>query len=102
MGDLTKEPKYKLGQAVLFINGYGMTYNKNYVYRWGQVAVGFISNIEFIEARGNYMYTIGTISSMDSKKPMYRILGESYIFEIGQEDVANLKLKEFCEEPDDE
>ena len=102
MVEVKQESKYKLGQAVLFINGYGMTYNKNYVYRWGQVAVGFITNIEFIEARGNYMYTIGTISSMDSKKPMYRILGEAYIFEIGQEDIATIKLKEFCEEPDDE
>ncbi len=96
------ESKYKLGQAVLFINGYGMTYNKNYIYRYGQVVLGFISNIEFIEARSNYMYTVGTVSPMSDKKPMYRILGEHFIFDLDQEDAAVLKMKEFCEEPDDE
>lgn len=96
------ESKYKLGQAVLFINDYGMTYNKNYVYKWGEVLIGFVSKIEFIEARNSYIYTVGTVSSMDSEKPMYRILGEHYIFELDQEDIAVLKMKEFCEEPDSE
>lgn len=47
MVEVKQEPKYKLGQAVLFINGYGMTYNKNYVYRWGQVVVDAGYNLTY-------------------------------------------------------
>lgn len=96
------ESKYKVGQAVLFINGYGLTSNSDYMYRYGQVVAGFVTNAEYIEPRNMYLYTIGTLAPTSVKKVMYRTLGEHYIFNLDEEDIATLKLCELCEEPDDE
>lgn len=102
MDDLIMEAKYKVGEAVLFINGYGMTYNDKFMYRYGELVCGFITSIEYIEPRKSYIYTIGTLAPSSTKRPMYRVLSEYFIFNLEEEDKAVIKLVEICEEPDEE
>ena len=92
--------KYKLGDAVLFINGYGETYSEK-MWRWGNVALGFITNIEYISG-DRTIYVVGCESPVEPLKPTYRTLGEHLLFSPEEKDKAFVKLYELCEEPDDE
>ena len=74
--------KFNVGDAVLFPNVYGETYSEKYSYRYGNVMAGFVTEIEYIEARKLYLYTIGTINPMDNTKVVYRTLGEHRLYAI--------------------
>lgn len=100
MDNLIKDPRFKVGQAILFINGYGMSYNENFMWKYGEVLAGFVTSIEYIEAQNNYMYTVGTRSPLSNRQVMYRILGEHMIFSLDEESRATLKMKDICEKPD--
>ena len=94
------ESKYKLGQSVLFINGYGITSNEQFMWKYGEVVAGFVTSIEYIEAHKGYLYTVGRTSPLSSKQVVYRMLGEHMIFFLDEESKAVLKMSELCEEPD--
>lgn len=91
----------KIGESVLFINGYGVpTDEEHYNCRYGYVSAGFITDMEYIEARNLYLYTVSTVSPFDRYKTLTKILGPHLIFDLNAIAEAELKLSEICEEPD--
>lgn len=92
--------RFKLGQAVHFCHCYGEGYGDKR-YRWGSVKVGFITNEELIEARNQYIYTVGTVDPYHDHSVVYKTLGPHLIFEYDDYASALIKTKELCEEVDD-
>lgn len=88
----------KVGQAVLFPNVYGDTYSKKYSYRYGQVMAGFITDIEYIEARDSYLYTIGIISPEFPTNVYYKTVGMHRIFDINDREGCLEEVKKLAEE----
>ena len=62
--------EFNLGQPVYFCHCYGDGY-KDKTYRWGYVKLGFITKKEYIEARDQYLYTVGTLDKYNSLKVNY-------------------------------
>ena len=99
---MSKEVKrFKVGQAVYFCHCYGEGCGSK-PYRWGKVRVGFITNEEFIEARNQYLYTVGTVDPYHEYSVVHKILGPHLIFEYDNFVGALAKVKELCQEVDDE
>ena len=91
----------KVGEPILFIYGYGVPKNFNEkIYKYGQVVAGFITDIEYVEARDSYLYSVGTLSFTDRCKIMTKIIGPHLIFDLNNLAEAELKLMTICEEPD--
>ena len=91
----------KVGDSILFIYGYGVPKNFNEkIYKYGQVVAGFITDIEYVEARNSYLYSVGTLSFTDRCKIMTKIIGPHLIFDLNNLAEAELKLMTICEEPD--
>ena len=91
----------KIGESILFINGYGIPIDEeHYNFRYGYVSAGFITDMEYIEARNSYLYTVSTVSPFDRYKTLIKILGSHLIFDLNAVAEAELKLSEICEEPD--
>ena len=91
----------KIEESVLFVNGYGVpTDEEHYTCRYGYVSAGFITDVEYVEARNTYLYTVGTVSPFDRYKILTKILGSHLIFDLNAAAEAELKLSEICEEPD--
>lgn len=93
---------FKIGQAVLFCNGWGETFGRSEIYRWGNLRAGFITDIEHIESRNCNLYTVSTVDEYDKTKVWHRLLGEHLVFGINERNAAFNMLKEVCCEVEDE
>ena len=94
---------FKPGQPVFYCNCYGpYTQVKTFIY--GSVKAGFIMEVEYIEARDQYLYTIGTLNEEDNKKVYTKIIGQHMVFEhsLAGYFKAMVLVEELCEEVDDE
>ena len=89
---------FKLGEPVLFCDGWGTTMKPDKIYRWGSVTAGFITAIEEIETRNSRLYTVGTIYRDDQTKVHTRLLGEHLIFNIDDKASAEEAVENYCEE----
>lgn len=89
---------FKIGQTVLFCNGWGDTYEPSKIYRWGDVRAGFITDIEYMGPRNGNLYTVSTVSDFDKTKVCRRLLGEHLVFEIDEYDAAFNMLQSVCVE----
>lgn len=98
---MAETKRFKLGQPVYFCHCYGEGYGSK-PYRCGKVRVGFITKEEYIEARDQYLYTTGTVDPYNSHRVVYKTLGPHLIFEYTDYGSALTKVKELCEEVDDE
>lgn len=99
---MSKEVKrFKVGQAVYFCHCYGEGRGSK-PYRCGKVRVGFITDEEYIEARDQYLYTTGTVDPYYEHSVVYKTLGPHLIFDYTNYNGALAKVKELCDEVDDE
>lgn len=89
---------FKLGEPVLFCDGWGMSMKPDKLYRWGNVSAGFIIAIEEIESRGSKLYTVGTVDREDRTKVHTRLLGRHLIFKIDETTLAKEAVEKYCEE----
>ena len=89
---------FKLGEPVLFCDGWGMTMKSDKIYRWGNVSAGFITAIEEIESRDSKLYIVGTVDRSDQTKVHTRLLGEHLIFKIDDKASAEEAIEKYCEE----
>ena len=89
---------FKLGEPVLFCDGWGMSMKPDKLYRWGNVSAGFIIAIEEIESRGSKLYTVGTVDRGIPTKVHTRLLGEHLIFKIDETALAKEAVEKYCEE----
>lgn len=85
--------KFNVGDAVLFPNLYGETYSTDYSYRYGSVTAGFVTHIEYIEARNSYLYTIGMINPISNKNVVYRTIGEHHVYDINDYESCLAEVK---------
>ena len=92
------QSKFKVGDAVLFINGYGTTYSGK-MYRWGELKLGFITQVEHIK-NDLPLYVIGHQSPLDATRPVYRTLGEHMLFTTEEKSIAIERLNDLCAEPE--
>lgn len=89
---------FKLGEPVLFCDGWGITYNTDKLFRWGELRAGFITAIEVVEARNSNLYTISTIDERDCTKIRSKLLGEHLIFNLTEKEAALAALYKYCVE----
>lgn len=89
---------FELGEAVLFCNMWGDTYNTEKQWRWGELRAGFITAIEYIEARDSTLYTVGITDSVQKTEVHTKMLGEHLIFKLNEKTAAWLTLQQYCEE----
>ena len=89
---------FKIGEPVLFCDGWGLTMNPEKTFRWGEVHAGFITDIEEIESRNSKLYTVGTVDTYDKTKVHTKLLGEHLIFKIDEMVLALAALNKYCEE----
>ena len=89
---------FRLGEPVLFCDGWGTTMKSGKIYRWGSVMAGFITDIEEIETRNSKLYTVGTVYRDDQTKVHTRLLGEHLIFKIDEKVLAEEAVEKYCEE----
>ena len=97
---------FKPGQPVFYCDCFGHE-TRTKAFRYGTVSAGFIMETEYIEARDQYLYTIGTFGVLDSmgKNKLYtRLLGQHMVFEHSPAGYfkATTQVEELCEEVDDE
>lgn len=88
---------FRLGEPVLFCDGWGMTMKLDKLYRWGNVSAGFITAIEEIESRDSKLYTVGTIDRENRTKIHTRLLGSHLIFKLDEMTFAEEAVKKYCE-----
>ena len=91
--------KFNIGDAVLFVNGYGGDNYSTKMYRWGYLALGFVTQIEYIHDK-KPIYVLGTESPVEKLHPVYRTLGEHLLFKVDEKIDAVAKLMELCEDPE--
>ena len=89
---------FKVGEPVLFCDGWGITYNPDKLFRWGELRAGFITAIEVIEARDSALYTVSTVDERDSTAIRSKLLGEHLIFRLAEKDVALATVYKYCVE----
>ena len=90
---------FRLGEPVLFCDGWGLTMKPDKTFRWGEIRAGFISDIEEIESRNSKLYTVGTVSILYDKVDVHtRLLGPHLIFKTDELALAKDTLKKYCEE----
>jgi hypothetical protein len=89
---------FKLGEPVLFCDGWGMAMKSDKIYRWGAVRAGFITMIEYVSARNSLLYSVGTVDQYDQTKVHTRLLGEHLVFKIDEKSLAEEAVKQYCEE----
>ena len=102
----TNTTNFKPGQPVFYCDCFGHETLKK-TFRWGSVQAGFIMEAEYIEARDQYLYTVGTfgrLEGLDKKKVYTKILGQHMVFEHSPAGYfkAMAQVEELCEEVDDE
>ena len=88
---------FKLGEPVLFCDGWGMSLKPDKLYRWGNVSAGFITAIEEVESRNSKLYTVGTIDREDRTKVHTRLLGGHLIFNINEMELAEEAVEKYVE-----
>lgn len=90
---------FKLGEPVIFCDGWGLTLNQDKTFRWGELKVGFISGIEKIESRNSVLYTVSTVRLLSDKVELHtKLLGPHLIFKTEELALARETLKNYCEE----
>ena len=89
---------FRLGEPVLFCDGWGMSLKPDKIYRWGNVSAGFITAIEEVESRDSKLYTVGTIDRENRTKIHTRLLGPHLIFKLDEMTLAEEAVKQYCEE----
>lgn len=87
---------FKIGQPVLFCNGWGEAFGQSEIYRWGNLRAGFITDIEHIEAHNCNLYTVSTVDAYDKTQVRHRLLGEHLVFGLNERNAAFNMLKEVC------
>lgn len=92
--------EFDLGQPVYFCHCYGEGHREK-PYRWGYVKLGFITKKDYVEARNQYLYIVGTLNNYDHTMVTYKTLGPHFIFDYESYEAALLKTKELCEEVDE-
>lgn len=93
---MTKE--FKLGEPVIFCDGWGLTFKSGKTFRWGELKAGFITAIEEIESRGSKLYTVGTVDTFQKTKVHTKLVGPHLIFKLGEDALAYETLKNYCED----
>ena len=88
---------FKLGEPVLFCDGWGMSLKPDKLYRWGNVSAGFITAIEEVESRNSKLYTVGTVDREDHTKVHTRLLGGHLIFKINEIELAEEAVEKYVE-----
>lgn len=83
-----KESKFKLGQPVLYAFIYGDPPRYN-----GEPRLAFITEIEYIESRDSYLYTVGMESSFNKFKPAYNLIGEHLVFSTDELDKCKVAIE---------
>lgn len=89
---------FNIGDAVLFVNGWGLCYDNTKTFRWGELRAGFITCIEHVEARDSYLYTVSTIDEYDPLKVRTKLLGPHLIFKLSEKELAKTTLQQYCQE----
>ena len=102
----TSTTKFNLGQPVFYCDCFGHE-TRTKTFRYGTVRTGFIMEAEYIEARDQYLYTIGTLGildGLDKHKVYNKLLGQHMVFEHSPAGYfkAMTQVEELCEEVDDE
>ena len=99
----TSAINFKPGQPVFYCDCFGHETSTK-TFRWGKVMAGFIMEAEYIKARDQYLYTVGTFGTDDRTKVHTKILGQHMVFEHSPAGYfkAMAQVEELCEEVDDE
>jgi hypothetical protein len=88
---------FRLGEPVLFCDGWGMSLKPDKIYRWGNVSAGFITAIEEVESRDSKLYTVGTIDRENRTKIHTRLLGSHLIFKLDEMTLAEEAVEKYVE-----
>ena len=88
---------FRLGEPVLFCDGWGMSLKPDKLYRWGNVSAGFITAIEEVESRDSKLYTVGTIDRENRTKIHTRLLGSHLIFKLDEMTLAEEAVEKYVE-----
>lgn len=85
--------KYKVGEPIIFAYTYGEP-NSEGKCRYGNIEFGVISDVEYVESRNSYLYTIVKESTYREFVPVFIIRHESYIFKTNEVELCRLKVNE--------
>lgn len=85
--------KYKVGEPIIFAYTYGEP-NSEGKCRYGSVEFGVINDVQYVESRDSYLYTIVKESNYEDFKPVYIIRNEGYIFRLDEIELCRNKIKE--------
>jgi hypothetical protein len=93
---------FKPGQPVFYCDCFGPDTQVK-TFRYGTVRAGFIMEAEYIEARDQYLYTVGRLDN-NKNKVYTKILGQHMVFDHSPAGYfkAITQVEELCEEVEDE